>query len=102
MYAWSGECSHQCKTSNSSVTSVWSFECPSYPGDEKVVKLILDIGPMTAQVYVDNSWSVYTGGIFDEPNCTGDANHSVLLVGYGTENGTDYWIARNRYLTYKL
>jgi cathepsin L len=43
------------------------------------------------------SFQEYAAGILDDPNCSGDVlNHVLLLVGYGTENGKDYWIARNR------
>lgn len=37
-------------------------------------------------------------GIFEEPNCNpNNLSHAVLLVGYGSEGGQDYWIIKNRY-----
>ena len=43
-------------------------------------------------------WSqFYAGGVFDEPNCsTSKLTHSVLIIGYGTLKGKDYWLVKNR------
>lgn len=39
---------------------------------------------------------VFTG-IYDEPNCNpNNLSHAVLLVGYGSDGGQDYWIIKNR------
>ena len=42
-------------------------------------------------------WQLYTGGIYsDRKKVTeDDLDHAVTAVGYGTENGQDYWIVRN-------
>ena len=39
---------------------------------------------------------LYEGGIYDDDSC-GEVgiNHSVLLIGYGRENDTEYWIIKN-------
>ena len=50
-----------------------------------------------------SSWvhSVSRSGIMDEPKCKvldDDLHHAVVVVGYGTEKGQDYWIVKNRQL----
>jgi C1A family cysteine protease len=37
----------------------------------------------------------YSGGILDSPNCGEKLDHAVEIIGYGTENGVDYWNVRN-------
>ena len=35
-------------------------------------------------------------GVYDNPMCTHNTTHAVVVVGYGTENGKDYWLVKNR------
>jgi cathepsin L len=47
-------------------------------------------------VSVDAStWDTYKSGVLNCTNSTLDIDHAVQLVGYGSENGQDYWIVRN-------
>jgi hypothetical protein len=40
------------------------------------------------------AFTFYKSGILD-PKCGGELNHAVLLVGFGSDKGTDYWIVKN-------
>lgn len=42
------------------------------------------------------SFHLYSSGIYDDPHCTPmNIDHGVGCVGYGSENGVNYWIVRN-------
>nr|CAD7195693.1 unnamed protein product [Timema douglasi] len=67
-------------------------------GDENAVaQAVSDVGPLAAGMDASkDSFSLYHSGIYYEPTCsTTDMDHGVLIVGYGFENGQDYWIVKN-------
>jgi C1A family cysteine protease len=38
----------------------------------------------------------YRSGVYNDPACDNlGVNHGVVVVGWGTLNGTNYWIVRN-------
>lgn len=37
----------------------------------------------------------YFSGIITDPSCGTGLDHAVLAVGYGTENGVDYYLVKN-------
>mmetsp|Transcript_16411 Transcript_16411/g.17150 ORF Transcript_16411/g.17150 Transcript_16411/m.17150 type:complete len:281 (-) Transcript_16411:174-1016(-) len=68
-------------------------------GDDQIMAEIYARGPVAA--YIDaNCIETYSGGINMYDTCTGITNHAIALTGWGTENGTDYWIGRNSWGTY--
>jgi len=35
--------------------------------------------------------------VYNEPRCSQTGlDHSVIVIGYGTDSGKDYWLAKNR------
>jgi len=50
--------------------------------------------PVTASVYADGLEQFFNGGVIDT-GCQGSVDHAVIAVGYGTDNGVDYFKIRN-------
>jgi len=41
----------------------------------------------------------YTSGIFSSTGCGTNLDHATLVVGYGSDAGTEYWIMKNSWGT---
>ena len=41
----------------------------------------------------------YSSGIINSNACGTDLDHAVLVIGYGTEYGVDYWLLKNSWGT---
>lgn len=63
--------------------------------EEDLKQFIYENGPLAIAVNA-NPFQSYYSGIMDPWSCDPSGlNHGVLLVGYGSENGTPYWIIKN-------
>ncbi|KAK1427441.1 hypothetical protein QVD17_16127 [Tagetes erecta] len=68
-------------------------EVPIY--DEAALKKAVANQPITVAIEAgDMDFMFYESGIFSG-SCGTDLDHGVVVVGYGTEDGKDYWIVRN-------
>jgi len=61
----------------------------------------LQTGPVSVAVEADKPvFHQYTGGVVtDAAACGTSLDHAVLVVGYGTESGSGYWIVKNSWTT---
>lgn len=52
--------------------------------------------PVTVGIEVETTGGLrlYQGGIFSG-DCTSEVNHAVVVVGWGSEDGQDYWLIQN-------
>ncbi|XP_072226285.1 cathepsin S-like [Leuresthes tenuis] len=67
-------------------------------GDERALQAaVASVGPIAVAVNAMlPSFHMYRGGLYNEPSCNPKfVNHAVLVVGYGTDAGQDYWLVKN-------
>lgn len=86
------------------------YAVPDYPtitlsefgtahGDTEIMAEIFARGPVASNIDA-NCLADYKGGINAYDTCKKITNHVISLNGWGSENGTDYWIGRNSWGTY--
>jgi len=68
-------------------------------GDEvELADALYNHGPVSVAFEVVDGFRDYKTGVYKSTVCkdtTEDVNHAVVAVGYGTENGTPYWLVKN-------
>jgi cathepsin L len=72
------------------------FDVPS--GDEDaLMKAVASVGPVSVAIDASHeSFQFYSSGVYVEKKCNSEQlDHGVLVAGYGTEDGKDYWLVKN-------
>ncbi|XP_062616361.1 procathepsin L-like [Saccostrea cucullata] len=88
----------ECKFEHENVAATVSGCVDIERGSEVDLKHALaEVGPVSVGIDASHSsLQFYDGGVYVEPHCSSVwLNHGVLAVGYGTQEGKDYWIVKN-------
>lgn len=93
--ATSKKCKFKKNTDNVNIDSFKSIE----QNEDTIKKALVELGPLSAGICSTGlqflrNWDI----LMKKPTIpcpTTYINHAVVIVGYGTENGVDYWIIKN-------
>lgn len=87
-----GKCKKPLPASVTTITAYTDVDS----GDEGQLLKASNVGPVSIAIEADQmSFQFYSGGVFDDSSCGTNLDHGVLVVGYGTDSGKDYWIVKN-------
>jgi C1A family cysteine protease len=70
------------------------------PNDQISLKAAVAQQPVAVAISADTKlFQSYSSGVITSPSCYTSLDHGVLTVGYGSENGQDYWNIKNSWGT---
>lgn len=73
----------------------WEFMREDTPTHEWL--LYAKSGPLLVGIGMPADFLAYGGGIHDGHNCDPNLVHAMLLIGYGIQDGKEFWLLQNSY-----
>jgi len=102
-------CPTACDANAKAPHNVFADDKYSFKGDivtpeagnvTQIMQLIYEAGPVEAVFLVSADFEQYSSGIYHHVTGAGLGFHAVKIVGWGVENGTDYWKVANSWNKY--
>jgi len=92
-----GTCQYNAANSGATLSSFVNVN----QGDENDLLTKVYKGPTSVAIDASHqSFQFYSKGVYSEPKCSSvRLDHGVLAIGYGTYDGTDYWLVKNSWGT---
>jgi len=67
----------------------------SINGVQQIMSDIVQNGPVSAAFSVYSDFPTYKSGVYQHKTGQMLGGHAVEIIGFGTEDGTDYWLVKN-------
>ena len=87
-----------CRFSTKSIgATVTGYVRIPYGNESALLEAVTTIGPISVSIDAsDTTFHHYSSGVYYNPACSSThLDHAVLVVGYGTLSGEDYWLVKN-------
>lgn len=72
----------------------------SVSGVTNIMKELVENGPVTGAFTVYADFPAYKSGVYKHTTGSQLGGHAIKIIGYGTENGEDYWLVANSWNKY--
>lgn len=70
------------------------------PNNQVALKEAVSLGPVSIAIEADTrTFQLYSDGVITSSACGTNLDHGVLIVGYGEESNTPYWLVKNSWGT---
>lgn len=92
-----GKCTFNKATIGTTEKACFDVGPPVFHEETILQKAVAEIGPVSVGIDAASiTFQLYKSGIYTFDTCSKtDLDHSVLVVGYGTDSGQDYWLVKN-------
>ena len=92
-----GTCAYD--SSSTTAVTVSSYDAIT-PDSVDQMRAGLQQQPLAVSIEADKMvFQTYQSGVLNSTKCGTSLDHAVLAVGYGTEDGQDYWLVKNSWNT---
>jgi cathepsin L len=94
----------KCVYKNTTVgTTITGFTDIETGSESALQSAVANIGPISVAIDASSmAFQLYTSGVYDDTECGNqreNLDHGVTAVGYGTQDGKDYWLVKNSWDT---
>ncbi|CAH2326794.1 cathepsin K [Pelobates cultripes] len=96
-YPYIGE-DQECQyTPSGSAATCTGYKEVKKGSEQALMKAVVKVGPISVGIDAGlSSFQFYTKGIYYDAQCDAEEiNHAVLVVGYGVQKSSKYWIVKN-------
>lgn len=76
--------------------SIKGYAILAEANEELLKQLVVGQGPVAVALDAKDDFYSYSAGVYFDSTCRNNSyTHAMVLVGYGRENGMDYWLLKN-------